>query len=648
LIVIKGTHVSFYIPPTGIEVVPERGIDGSVDYVREAVTLERLEYCILLDESGEKRYVEGPAVVFPEPTEEFVEKSGNRKFPAIELNEQMGLYIKVIADYVDGEDEHGTGEELFMTGADQKIYFPREEHQLIKYGDEYIYYAIAIPKGEARYVLNKQTGEVETVKGPKMFLPDPRTQVVVRRVLDDKTASLWFPNNDKVLEVNRTMASEVASSKSTKRRKSASRGIEDAIMAMDASDSYSGDTFERKGEYTPPRMLTLDTKFDGVVEIGPWTNYAIQIVPKIGERQVVVGPASVLMDYDWELEVLSLSTGTPKNDDRLMRTVYLRIKNNSISDKITAITKDDFDVSFTLKYQVDFTGDPNKWFNVENPIALLSDRCRSMLYNLVKKTDVKTFKSGATDLIRDMLLGPKGEDGKRITGVDFSEENGMVIRDVTVSPVKIENQDISYQLVEAQHEIVRDDIELERMKRELDIEKEKQSAAQEQAKIKAETQKQLDAIKEEVIEREKALKEAELKSKLSQQESLDAIAEKENARRERLEAFDLDRKKEEMDMRIKETDKEAEAFVKRLDSIQPRLVAAIQSASDKSLAGQIAGKVQPAQGGGLFGNQAVTLESLKELVKGTPLEDAFNGMTGDTDRYAQEEWEEERKTRRNR
>lgn len=55
--------------------------------MRNAVTLERLEYCILLDEDGNKRFIEGPDVVFPEPTERFVEKNGFRKFKAIELNE---------------------------------------------------------------------------------------------------------------------------------------------------------------------------------------------------------------------------------------------------------------------------------------------------------------------------------------------------------------------------------------------------------------------------------------------------------------------------------------------------------------------------------------------------------------------------------
>src|SRR5208282_770175 len=70
LFVIRGTEVSFYIPPTGIEIVPEH-VNNEGRYVRQANTLERLEYCLLLDQNGNKRYVRGPAVVFPRPTESF-------------------------------------------------------------------------------------------------------------------------------------------------------------------------------------------------------------------------------------------------------------------------------------------------------------------------------------------------------------------------------------------------------------------------------------------------------------------------------------------------------------------------------------------------------------------------------------------------
>src|SRR5580765_62057 len=73
LLIIKGTDVAFFIPPTGVKVVPESDEMIGMTFVREAVTLERLEYCILLDEDGNKRFVQGPAAVFPEPTETFIE-----------------------------------------------------------------------------------------------------------------------------------------------------------------------------------------------------------------------------------------------------------------------------------------------------------------------------------------------------------------------------------------------------------------------------------------------------------------------------------------------------------------------------------------------------------------------------------------------
>ena len=39
------------------------------------------------------------------------------------------------------------------------------------------------------------------------------------------------------------------------------------------------------------------------------------------------------------LEVMELSTGKPKNTDALMKTVYLRTKNNKVSDIVAVETK---------------------------------------------------------------------------------------------------------------------------------------------------------------------------------------------------------------------------------------------------------------------------------------------------------------------
>jgi major vault protein len=100
---------------------------------------------------------------------------------------------------------------LFITGKETKIYYPRAEHALIGYKDpkggfdRERYYGIAIPKGEGRYVLVKDKGDVATEKGPQIFLPDPRNEVIVRRVLDDKTVQLWYPGNAEALEYNENL-----------------------------------------------------------------------------------------------------------------------------------------------------------------------------------------------------------------------------------------------------------------------------------------------------------------------------------------------------------------------------------------------------------------------------------------------------------
>ena len=364
LSIIRGTDVSFYIPPTGIEVVPEHD-----EYIRNAVTLERLEYCILLDESGDKSYVQGPAVVFPNPTERFIERNDSKKYRAFELNENMGLHLKVITDYEEDGNKYSAGDELFITGKDQKIYYPREEHMLIKYGEQTLHFAVAVPKGEGRYVLDKDTGEIALESGPQMLLPNPTNRVIIKRILKDNQVELWFPNNVDALEYNqnlRLIADEIGDTEGyvetsmlsesgvnnrnmmrsiSKSRRSTTPIYESAVVA---AAGPAMDEAERRTEFTPPRTLTLDTKYDGAVNIDIWPGFAVQRVSKTGERKVIVGPQTIMLEYDESLQHLDMSTGKPKTDHNLIQTVYLRIKNNRISDIIEATTKDLVDISMRV------------------------------------------------------------------------------------------------------------------------------------------------------------------------------------------------------------------------------------------------------------------------------------------------------------
>lgn len=63
------------------------------------------------------------------------------------------MYVKVIADYLDDNKvEYHIGEELFITGADQMIYYPRPEHALISYNGNNVYHAIAKNEGVAETI----------------------------------------------------------------------------------------------------------------------------------------------------------------------------------------------------------------------------------------------------------------------------------------------------------------------------------------------------------------------------------------------------------------------------------------------------------------------------------------------------------------
>lgn len=484
LIVVQGTEVSFYIPPTGIEVVPEAGIaktgtsvgtPGSEVFVREAVTLERLEYCILLDENGEKRYVEGPDVVFPQPTEQFVQKDGLRKFKAIELNPHSGLFIKVIAEHAEGGKTFAVGEELFITGSEKAIYFPRAEHSIIMYGDKRVHHAIAIPAGEGRYVLDRDKGTVDLVTGPKMFLPDPRKQVVVLRILDRHIVELYYPGNNEALEVNEHYAeisnrldpgehlSNIAASAAA-----AAYGSSQTHLLRSASlatSDFAGESMKRGTTYTPPRSIVLDTKYEGAVAVNVWPGYAVLVVNKTDDRRVEVGPKMVLLNYDEQLMPLTLSKGRPKDDKNTLRTAYLRVINNQVSDRVVCETRDLVPVTVDISYRVNFEAetqiDQQKWFAIENYVKVLTDHCRSRLRNEAKRYGIQEFYTGTIDIIRDTLLGASGGDEGR-TGLLFPE-NGMRLYDVEVLNVQILEPGVADLLVAAQNTALTGAIELSTM-----------------------------------------------------------------------------------------------------------------------------------------------------------------------------------------
>lgn len=643
MLVIKGENVSFYIPPTGVEVVK----DEDDQYVREAVTLERLEYCILLDEDGNKRYIQGPAVVFPEPTEEFVYKNGTRKFKAIELNEMSGLYIKVIAPYTENKISYKEGDELFITGKDQMIYYPRPEHAIIKYGKKERHYAIAIPAGEGRYYLNRKTGKVSLQKGPVMFLPDPRESVIVRRILPPRKVALWFPGNQEALQYNQKLQ-ELAQNEAQSFLEDSvlqAQTPESALMPQPApagprkkkekvSDEIAGDEFERDQGFTPPRTITLDTKYDGAVTINVWTGYAILVVSKTGTRKVIAGPQSYLLEYDEDLEAVELSTGTPKTSDNTIRTVYLRVLYNKVSDVIQAESADFTQVNIHLSYRVNFEGDSERWFNVENYVKFLTDHLRSFLRNAVKRYSIMDFYAQGIQIVRDAVLGQADETGKR-PGRLF-EENGMRIYDVEVLDIRLSDVSIENLLIASQQDVVKQSLRIASEKRRLEYTQESESIKQAISIAESETLQQSIELQRQEVEKDLQLtlakiaaeiqaQQQRLDAQLKDQETLSQINQAEINRKREKEEMLLNLSQRELEQDLAEMRAEVEAVVAKAQAVSPDLVAALQAFADKALAEKMAQSMSPLA---ILGGKSIA-EVFANLLKGTNLARVLeNGQNG--------------------
>jgi len=662
LIVIKGTDVPFFIPPTGFEVLPDQ---NSTAYVREALTLERLEYCVLKDEDGNKRYARGPEVVFPEATETFVinDEDNSRKFKMIELNTKMGLYIKVIADYTEpwrllGQNEvpplkhegrnvvveegelrlqYKAGEELFITGKEQSIYCPRPEHALITYSDQASgktrqrYYGIAIPRGEGRYILNKvTTGEVEMKKGPQIFLPDPREQVIVRRVLDDRTVKLWYPGNQEALHFNRKLRSmtvegedylEAAVGASSSFDTSVMGATRSANLMYSSGGRFEGSELNRRATFTPPPTLTLNTKYDGVPSINVWTGYAIQIVNRTGGRKVVIGPASPLLEYDETLEVLELSTGKPKNTDNLKQDVYLRIDHNLVSDEVEVETRGPVPVKIKLSYRVNFLREhQERWFNVENYVKYLCDHMRSLLKASARKTDIREWIENSTEFIRTVVLGEKKEDGTPRSR--FFSENGMEVYDVEVLGVEIADASIKTLISTAQKTAVEDAVRLSSAQAKLELTKvqvrvdEEISQLESSLVVKKEEHRRTSAeakavttLKELALQVEHTM--SKLKSDVDSQVHLDQVAK-----------ATLQRQIAQDEAAKVVLAAHTEMFERRMKAIAPDLVAAITVLGQTKFATDLSTALAPLA---LTQHQGLG-QTVENVFRGTPLEQFINNM----------------------
>lgn len=410
------------------------------------------------------------------------------------------------------------------------------------------------------------------------------------------------------------------------------------VASMDCLESNAG--ISRGTSYTKPRTITIDNRFDGVITIDVWTGYAINVTSKSGKREVVVGPKTKLLNYDETLEVLELSTGRPKTTDNLIKTVFLRVENNKISDLINVQTKDFVNVQIKVSYCVDFLEKyKDKWFSVENYVKYMCDRQRSLLKREAKKYNIEDFYTNASDIVRKVCLDLS--DDKNIKNGKpeieregrFFKENGMLVHDVEVLKIAVE-QNVADILNEHQEEMIRKCLELSDATRKMEVVTKLAAFEKEEAKIrydnqihKLELKKTLEMeelkAKEELDKKEREQLEAKKQAECDMQTLIDAITEAKLERTKKEDTTQLEYEKAKANIEKAKQEAYAETVSKIVTAIGPDLVAALTSTSNASMLETVTKSMAPYAIA--RGNESVA-EVTDRLLRGTNLEKLIENL----------------------
>jgi major vault protein len=363
--------------------------------------------------------------------------------------------------------------------------------------------------------------------------------------------------------------------------------------------------------------------------------YAVLVLGKNGQRRVVMGPDSTLLAFDESLQVLQLSTGKPKNTDQLLRTAYLLVANNTVSDVVRVVTGDMVEVEIRVSYRVNFEGETEterlRWFSTANYVKFLCDHARSRLRSAAKRVGIEELNATVTQLVRDTILGV-AEDGKKRTGL-FFEENGMRICDVEVLHMQISDERIRGLLVNAQHTSVTQALQIGEAERSFRIEQRKQVIERDKLLDREETEKVRSDLQKSSSDRSLMLQLAEIESRSKAFAERKELEAGESTHETAMTAAGLDRQKAEqavgiaylqatLKLDLEKLAAEAVAYEKRFGAVSPQFIAALQAFGDSAVVTEATKSLGVMS---IFGGGSVA-EVLHRVFRGTKLEGAIDAL----------------------
>ena len=362
-----------------------------------------------------------------------------------------------------------------------------------------------------------------------------------------------------------------------------------------------------------------------------------QVISKNGDRKVVCGPQTVMLDYDQTLEELQLSTGKPKTTDNLIRTCFLRHENNKVSDMVNVETKDFVRCTVKVSYCVDFDKDyMDKWFNIDNYVKFMTDRERSLLKRAAKNYTIEEFYQNYITIVRDVAIA---RDRSEVKDADkaahkgrFFPENGMYVSDCEVLSIDVE-RDVYQMLTDHQREMVERSLELSTADKRVQVAE--QLAIAEKKENEVESQKLINkmnlqreeavrklAIQSEVNRMKEAEAEASKKAEQDLQVIIDAVADADRERKKKDLDQDLAYKNAIADIEKAKQKAYADTVSQIMTSIAPGLIEALTSNANVDLLNGLNKAVGPYA----IANGESVADVANKLLRGLPVESLLKNL----------------------
>lgn len=397
---------------------------ASDPYARKAVILGPKNFCFLFDADGNPRIVRGPARVFPGPHDTFMIRGSRRRvYDAYELGEHQALYLRIISPVsreqllarlprgtaLEDRPHFEAGYECLVRGL-PSVFFPFIEAEVLNPltrephvgndHDNVVLTAIGIDQKSGIYVRDLRTGMVKMVRGETSYLVDPRCEEHVHRSVPHDRWNLWI------------------------------------------------------GHAEPHKVTTGAVTTPWALSVIVPNNEAALVTSRHG-RRVVLGPCTELLQFEEQLTPLRLSKGKTKDGHTTVTTCFLRIQGGRVADNFEVESADFVRFRVKLGLSGGFEGEPERWFNVDDPVKLLADTVRARVREAARTQVATQILQDLPTLVRQALFGETSElrfaeNGMLLTGVDVL---AVAVADSALADLfgNVQREAVSLQLQDQQH-----------------------------------------------------------------------------------------------------------------------------------------------------------------------------------------------------